>query len=368
MNRKKILIVTGALKIGGAEKVARDIALYAPRDTYEFHYISFGQPGDAYEPELLACGCKIFHLAEPSDSYPRFLRGLLRIMEENRYHAVHAHTMFSIGWVMLAAKIKKVPVRVAHSHSALNDGSGFIKSIYEHVMRALILHCSTDLVACGEAAGIRLFGEREYRRRGNLILNGIDVNDFSYDPEAGRAIRAQLGLGDRLVLGHAGHLAEVKNQTFLLELMPALLKRKPGAMLLLLGEGNDRPMLEAKIRELDLERNVILTGNVTNVPDYLSAMDVFVFPSLFEGMPLSILEVQANGLPCVISDRVPGDVFLTDLIHPLSLFAPQDAWIDAILAGRRKESLSYAAELAASGFSVETAMEKVYHIYSGDRK
>ena len=220
MDRQKILLVAPILDIGGEEKVVRNISYYADPDKYEIHLLILQDRVGIYEHELLAKGCKAFHVAEPSDNYVSYFRSLLAIMEDNHYPAVHAHTMFSIGWVMLAAKIKKVPVRVAHSHSALNDGSGFIKSIYEHVMRALILHCSTDLVACGEAAGIRLFGEREYRRRGNLILNGIDVNDFSYDPEAGRAIRAQLGLGDRLVLGHAGHLAEVKNQTFLLELMP----------------------------------------------------------------------------------------------------------------------------------------------------
>ena len=164
-------------------------------------------------------------------------------------------------------------------------------------------------------------------------------------------------------MGHAGHLADVKNQSFLLELMPLILERRPDARLLLLGEGADRPMLEQKIRDMKLQDHVTMTGNVTNVADYLSAMDVFVFPSLYEGLPLSILEVQANGLPCVISDRVPEDVFLTDLIHPLSLEDSGDIWVDEILKQTRTDTERYNRQLRGSDYAVETAMEKIYHIY-----
>ena len=120
---------------------------------------------------------------------------------------------------------------------------------------------------------------------------------------------------------------------------------------------------EQKIQNMNLEHSVIMTGNVTNVADYLSAMDVFVFPSLFEGLPLSILEVQANGLPCVISDSVPKDVFLTDLIHPLSLKDSKKQWIDKILTMQRTDSAAYNQMLQQSEYTVEKAMAKVYRIY-----
>lgn len=148
-------------------------------------------------------------------------------------------------------------------------------------------------------------------------------------------------LDDKFIIGHAGHLAAVKNQSFLLGLMPKILKRQPQAYLLLLGEGEDRPILEQKIHDLHLEDHVRMTGNVRNVPDYLNAMDVFAFPSLYEGMPLSIIEVQSNGLPCVISDQVPKDVFLTDLLRPLPL-NDQMAWMDAICSAKREASEKYA--------------------------
>ena len=361
---KKVLIIAAKLTIGGAEKVARDIALYAPSGQYEFHYVVFGDEIGTYESQLKERGCTIFHLAEPSDSYPQFLNALWRLMKTHRYDIVHAHNMFNCGWTMLLAVCAGIPVRVTHSHSALDNGGGAVKAAYEKLMRFLILNCSTDLVGCGEKAGRRLFGEKAWAKRGNLILNGIDVAAFAYDEQKGAAIRESLGLAGRFVMGHAGHLAEVKNQSFLLDLMPEVLKRRPDAMLLLLGEGGDRPMLEQKIRDMGLENHVIMTGNVTNVADYLSAMDVFVFPSLFEGTPLSILEVQANGLPCVISDSVPPDVFLTDLIHPLSLRDSQNAWVDMVLSQQRTNTQNYNDQLRGSDYAVETAMEKVYEIYS----
>ncbi len=363
MKKTKVLVIAASLRIGGAEKVARDVALYAPSGQYELHYLVFGDEIGAYEHQLQEKGCTIFHLAEPSDSYPQFLKALRKLMKTHRYDIVHAHNMFNCGWTMLLAACAGVPVRIAHSHSALDDGNSVVKQVYEAVMCFLILTCSTDLVGCGEKAGRRLFGEKAWAKRGNLILNGIDVAAFAYDEQKRAATREALGLAERFVLGHAGHLAAVKNQSFLLELMPEVLKHKPDAMLLLLGEGEDRPMLEQKIRDMGLEHHVIMTGNVTNVADYLSAMDVFVFPSLFEGLPLSILEVQANGLPCVISTGVPKDVFLTDLLKPLALSDPKKNWVETILSARRGDTESYNRLLRNSDYAVEQAMGKIYRIY-----
>ena len=362
-NLKRILIIASKLHIGGAEKVCRDIALYADREKYAFDYVVFGDAVGAYESQVEAAVCRVFHLPEPSEGYPAHLRALNRLMKENRYHAVHVHTMFNCGWAMALAKLNGVPLRIAHSHSALVDGGGMVKKIYESVMRTLILTCSTDLVGCGVKAGQRLFGEKQFAKRGNLILNGIDVADFAYDEEKRTAIRAQLGAGDRFILGHSGHLAAVKNQSFLLELMPLVLEKKPDALLLLLGDGGDRPMLEQKIKDMNLQDHVVMTGNVSNVSDHLSAMDVFVFPSLFEGLPLSVLEVQANGLPCVISDGVPEDVFLTDLIRPLSLKQDKQVWLEAIMAARRGDAGKYNRQLLGSDYAVQAAMEKIYRIY-----
>ena len=343
------------------EKVARDIGLMSSSKGYESHYVVFGDEVGQYETELIQNGSKVFHIQSPSKGYFRYIKSLKNIMSQYKYSAVHAHSMFNIGWVMFAAKLRKIPVRISHAHSALTTGKSLKKSVYEFVMRRLILSCATDLVACSNKAGERLYG-KAYAKRGQLILNGIDTAAFQYSDEKRTFIRKQLGFQDKFIIGHTGHLADVKNQSFLIEMMPHLLKKRKDAILLLLGEGEDRAMLEEKIQTLGLQEHVIMTGNVNNVPDYLCAMDVFAFPSLYEGMPLSILEVQANGLPCVISDRVPADVFLTDLIHPLSLDNPE-AWIEKICSVKRENPEVYSTQMRENGFDVTTAVEKFYKIY-----
>ena len=164
------------------------------------------------------------------------------------------------------------------------------------------------------------------------------------------------------MIGHVGHLTEVKNQSFLIRLMPEILRRQPRAKLLLLGEGEDRPKLEELILRLGLSDYVIMTGIVRNVSEHLSAMDVFAFPSLFEGMPLSVLEVQANGLPCVLSTNVPEDVFLTDLIYPVSLEAPEE-WVDRICNSARKDAVHYATLLKEAGSDCSTTIRKITDLY-----
>ena len=347
--------------------MARDIGLFSRQKGYEVDYLLFGDTVRGYDREVIDQGCRIIRLAPPSGGYLNYFRALKRLMRENRYDVVHAHTMFNAGWAMLAARMEGVPIRIAHAHSALDNGDSLKKRLYENAMRLLILQNATDLIACGDAAGIRLFGEKAYRSRGICILNGIDVGRFAFSDESRRRIRSDFGLEDDFVIGHAGHLIKVKNQTFLIRLLPQIIEKKNNAKLLLLGDGNDRTKLQKLVHDLDLEDRVIMTGNVGNVQDYLSAMDVFAFPSLYEGMPLSIVEVQANGLPCILSTGVPKDVYLTDLIRPLSLNVP-DEWIKAICEAERKESPCYAPDLQKKGFDSENTMKKIMSIYERTAK
>lgn len=357
-----ILHIVASLRIGGAEKVARDIGLYADLSKYENHYIVFGETVGAYEQQLIDCGCKIFHIEYPSVNYRKYMQSLRNILNNYRYTVVHVHTMFNAGWAMYVAKRMRVPVRVTHAHSTLDVCSNILIKVYEIIMRQIILSSATELIACGEKAGIRLFGQKGYRERAHLILNGIDVSAFQFDIEKRKKMRRILNVNDSFAIGHVGHLTEVKNQKFLINIMPQILQIKPNAKLLLIGEGEDRSMLERRIADLELQEKIIMTGNVMNVSEYLNAMDVFAFPSLFEGMPLSVIEVQANGLPCILSNKVPEDVYLTDLVYPLSLES-FDEWVDAICNSQRAESKKYAEVLQKKEVDVKSVIKRIYNIY-----
>lgn len=363
----KVLTVISKLRIGGAEKVAVDIGVNADKDKYEFDYLVFGNEPREYEQLLVENGCRVICFPEPSESFFAYVKSLKKLVEENGYDVIHAHTMFNIGWAVLIGKICGVPVRVAHAHSALTEERNIKTRVYEAVMRFFILAFSTDLVSCGEKAGQRLYGKKTFRKKGKLILNGIDVDSFEFDGKKRTDIRKKLGFEQSFVIGHVGHLMPVKNQIFLIELMPEILKRKNNAVLLLLGEGQDRVMLQNKITQLGLDGKVVLTGNVNNVGDYLSAMDVFAFPSLYEGTPLSLIEVQSNGLPCIVSNTVPDDVFLTDLVNPLPL-GEKEEWIEKLCTAERAGAESYGEIMKNSEFTLSCALKKFYAIYKGENK
>lgn len=360
----RVLEIAASLKIGGAEKIARDIGYYSNSDFYQIDYVVFGDKIGEYERDLLIKGCNVYHLPQPSSSYLNYLKVLYKLIKDNKYHVVHAHTMFNSGWAMLIAKICGVPIRVSHSHSVDDQpNKNNIQRLYEKVMQLIIVSFSTHYVGCGIKAGETLFGKNRYHKKGITILNGIDTKKFAYSETNREETRKKLGVTNNFVIGHVGHLANVKNQSFLISLMPEILKKNKNAKLLLLGEGEDRQKLEKQIIDLDLSKNIIMTGNVTDVHKYLSAMDVFVFPSLYEGMPLSVIEVQTNGLPCVISNSVPQDVVLTDLIRRLSLKESEDVWVEAICNSKRCDSYKYEEKIRDLELDSEKMVDKILHLY-----
>lgn len=362
---KRVLIIIGKLYIGGAERVGRDIGFFADPEKYEIHYLVFGDDRGAYEAELEEKGCVIHHVQSPSSNQLAYFRTLMGLIRTYRFDVIHSHTMFSSGWATAAGWLLGVKTRIAHSHTIRGpEKRGFVKNLYENTMRRIVLLTATDLVACGKGAGDWFYGSEVFAKRGKLIYNGIGLGEFLFSQAARDWIRRENHLEDSFVIGHVGHLAAVKNQKFLLHLLPEILNRKPNAKLLLLGDGPDRGILEQEIQTLGLEKQVILTGNVSNVGEFMSAMDVFVFPSLYEGMPLAMVEAQTNGLPCCTSDRIPGDVHLTDLIHVLPL-EEKDAWVEQICAAKRSDSCRYGKKMMDMGFDTSGMLEKIYALYEG---
>ena len=360
----RVLEIAASLKIGGAEKIARDIGYYSNSDFYQIDYVVFGDEIGEYEKELQKKGCNVYHLPQPSLSYINYLKELYRLVKSNGYQVVHAHTMFNSGWAMLIAKICGVPIRISHSHSVDEQPNKIhVQRLYEKVMQLIIVSFSTHYVGCGVKAGEILFGKNRYRKKGLTILNGIDTKKFAYSETNREETRKKLEVTNNFVIGHVGHLANVKNQVFLINLMPEILKKNKNAKLLLLGEGEDRQKLEKQITDLEISQNIIMTGNVTDVHKYLSAMDVFVFPSLYEGMPLSVIEVQTNGLPCVMSDSVPQDVVLTDLIKRLSLKEAENVWIEAICNSKRNDAYKYEEKIKNLGLDSEKMVNKISNLY-----
>ena len=363
---KKILIIAGALHIGGAERVAANLSRYAPKDEFEFHYLVFDGYENVYGPEIEARGGKVFSLPSPNEGYLRYVRSLAAMIRENRYSVVHSHTQFNSGLNLAAAKLCGVPIRIAHSHTTKTERKvSLSQKAYEGFMRLLLRRTATHFFACGEEAGVWMFGRKAFSKFGKVVKNGIDLEAYSWSAANREKSRQAYGIPrDAFVIGHAGTLLPLKNQEFLIRLLPKLLAKRPESVLLLLGAGTEEEQnrLKGIADALGVEKAVIFGGGVSNVNELMSAMDVFAFPSLREGTPLALLEAQANGLPCVISDRIPKDAQLTDLICALPL-EDEAAWIDRICSMKRGQINAGTEVLAALGYDSASAYEAVYDVY-----
>ena len=356
--------------MGGAERVAANISTYAPEGEFEFHYLVFEGHDNVYGPEIEARGGKVITAPVPADGYRAYIRLLTRLIRENRYAAVHSHTMFNSGINLAVAKALHVPVRIAHSHTTRTERKvSSSQKIYEKLMQVLIRWSATDLLACGVEAGEWLFGSKTFAKKGKVIQNGIDTDAFAYSELNREKIREQYCLSSEdYVIGHSGTLIPLKNQAFLIRLLARVRETMPNAKLMLLGRGEEteRERLKKVASECGVDDSVLFCGGVMNVNECLSAMDVFAFPSLREGTPLALIEAQANGLPCVISDRIPNDAILTDLVRPISLDDEQ-AWCDALINARRCFPEGYSERIEEAGYSTKTSYLPIYDIYRGEK-
>lgn len=362
MQHGRILILCTDLNIGGAQTVAANISKYAPEHLHMTYLVFRDTPGD-YEQAILDRGHRVLHWPSPSGRLAGFFLELLQLLRREHFDAVHCHNMFNCGPVMLAARLARVPVRISHSHTTREERrESLVRTLYRRAMQLLIRTCSTDFWACGREAGHVLYGQSWFDRRGVIIANGIDQSVFAFREDLRREIRRSYGVSDRYVIGHAGHYVEVKNQKFLIECMPGILALRPDAVLLLFGDGPDRAMLEQTIRQLGLADRVRLMGNAPGMGRILSAFDVFAFPSLFEGTPLSLLEAQTNGLPCVISDRIPDDAVVSELVTALPLQDPAQ-WVRAIAAAERPRD---PGAVRIRYPDVRESMQMMYRVYESN--
>lgn len=360
----RILQVPSGLYIAGAQKIARDIGLQRDKTKFDVQYVVFDDVVDQYEKELVKDGCMVHHLPLPSKIWkrlPAMYSQLKRLMLAEHYDIVHAHCMFQSGIAILAAKRVGIPVRITHSHNSGQNRKRF-QLFYDFVMRKLISSCSTQLVACGDSAGEFLFGNRTYHRRGKLILNGVDTDMFRFSAARRKEARMELDLEQRFVIGIVARLEPSKNHSFLLQLMPEIVKKKPETILLIVGDGHEREKLETQARKTELTDYVRFLGSVENVDYYMNAMDVFALPSLFEGMPLTLMEAQSNGLPCVLSENVPTDAIQTNLARVVPL-SDKAAWVKMLCETKRISSEKYADDIHARGLDYSQMLSEIYSLY-----
>lgn len=369
----RVLMAVGKMDRGGMETMLMNLYRCIDRDRLQFDFLCT-KPGEAdFDGEILALGGRIFHTSLPKQAGPkRILEEMRKVMEEEGpFAAVHAHLLFFNGFVLLAARRAGISIRISHSHaSSLLKYHSLKGKGYAAFMRRLLMKNATCLLACSRQAGIYLYGEKAVRcGRVELFANAVDVDAFAFRPQTAAELRAQFGAGEEtLVIGQVGRMIPEKNHVFLLELARLLKEKGADCRFLLIGDGPLRASLAQKVALYGLGDRVIFTGLREDVDVLLQALDGFAMPSLMEGLPVALVEAQAAGLPCVVSDGVSKEA---DLGLSLVQFLPADNlhkkdWLKALSDCKRRPRPSLEqvrAAFARRGFEVKENVVRLYTLY-----
>ncbi|MBR0227031.1 MAG: glycosyltransferase family 1 protein [Clostridia bacterium] len=362
-NRVRVLQVTGGLGQGGLQTVTMNIVRYMDRERFAFDFLVLGGKEGVYEQEAARLGCQIFRAEKTKDTLSYYQSIKRAIRAHGPYDVVISHTFLNSGIVLRAAKKCGVKTCVAYAHSAKRGRRGALKALSYQVLRHWINRYADIRAACSGAAGAYVFRKK---KPFYVIHNGVKTSDFKYSEAARREIRQSLGLQDQYVIGNVGRLSAEKNQAFLVQVLNELIQSGRDAVLLLVGEGNEREAIEKAVRETGLQEKVILTGDRSDVPALLSAMDAFLFPSFHEGLGICAIEAQASGLPTICADTVPKEVGITELVSFKSLRDGPKAWAEEICrAGQNGNREAYCRAVAEKGYSVEACIGRLQEIIDG---
>lgn len=343
---KRVLQVVTHMERGGLETMLMNYYRQIDRSRVQFDFLTHREGEKAYDAEIRALGGRIYHVPPVNPLHPGYQRALNAFFAAHpEYRVVHSHLDCMSADVLRAAKKHGVPVRIGHSHSSSQDKDAkyFIKLLCKRGIPAQ----ATQLFACAEEAGKWMFGGAAF----HVLPNAIDASAYRFDDAVRQEVRRELGLEDALVLGHVGRFSEPKNHPFLIDLFAAAAKKEPRARLVLVGGGEGRAAIEEKVRQLGLGDKVLFLGVRGDVNRLLQAMDVFVFPSLYEGLPVSLVEAQAAGLPCVISAAVSPESILTELVQQLPLDSAE-LWAEQVLDAVRRERKDTYDAICAAGFDI----------------
>ena len=344
----RILQVVTYMGRGGLETMLMNYYRHMDRSRVQFDFLTHRQEKADYDDEIEHLGGKIYHLPRLVPWSMGYRRALNQFFQSHpEYRIVHVHQDCLSSVILKAAQHNGVPVRIAHSHNSSQDKN--IKYLIKLYYKQFIPRYATQLFACGEDAGRWMFGGADFR----ILQNAIDVSAYQFHPEKRARVRSALRIPEEnLVLGHVGRFSHQKNHLFLLDIFSSVHSQNAETTLLLIGDGELRPQIEQKIQDLGLGGSVILTGVRSDVPDLLQAMDLFVFPSLYEGLGIVVVEAQASGLPCIISEHLPSECNITSLVKRIPLRETSSAWANAILNTDSAERDSLTSEISKAGFDI----------------
>jgi len=369
MKKIKVLHFPIRNNIGGVTQYALNNWKYIDKERFQFDFATLSKNLD-YEDELIKQGCKVFHIScYAEDNKTQFAKEINQILDEN-YDVIHLHTSYwKTFCIEEIAKQRKVPKVIVHSHNTMvniNDENERIRILKIHNLqkRCFTSDLATDFCACSQMAADWLFGEQIPKDKIRIMKNAIDVEKFSYNENVRNEYRKKLGLENCYVLGHVGRFVYQKNHEFLIDVFNEVLKNIPTARLMLIGTGELEIDIREKLNKYGIQDKVLFLGKCNDVNYWMQAMDLFLLPSKFEGLPIVLIEAQSAGLKCLASANISREAAITDNIEFIPLNG--DEWIKSIIRyskGYERKNLNDV--ITNAGYNIRYQVRELENLYAG---
>lgn len=362
----RILHCTSKLSHGGVQSFLLNYAKYIDNDEVVFDYVVQSPQKYEFEENVCSKGSKVFHVTSLQKSKLQYMKELYSILKEHpEYKIVNAHLNYSNIFPLLAAFIARVPIRISHSHNNYK-ATNWVKKVLRLFGKNCICIFSTQCWACSREAGIWLYGKRMINNnKFKIIHNAIDLKKYKFNKEIRNKLCQEYKLEDYRVWVHVGMFGVSKNHNFLIDLFYHYLKQYENTFLILCGDGELKQNIKSKVIDYKIEKNVIFTGTVDNINEYFMLADMFPFPSLNEGFPLTCIEAQASGCPCVVSVAVPDEALINSNAVKCNSFDVEE-WITEIkkLEGKRIDCNLAQNAINTAGYDIVIEGKKLQLLYT----
>ncbi|SDO97416.1 Glycosyltransferase involved in cell wall bisynthesis [Selenomonas ruminantium] len=360
----RVLQIIGIVCGGGVEAVIMNYYRNLDRSKIQFDFVVDGYDKTILDDEILSLGGKVYHVEPYRRNIFRYMKQVYWIVKKENYDIVHVNMNTLSIFSLFPAWLAGAKIRILHNHSTAVKNEG-VRSILKKVLRPLAPLFANRYAACSVLAGRWMYGEKRVNSGGiKIIRNAIDVNEYAYSSDLRKKYRTELGIADDiLVIGHVGRFMFQKNHAFLLKIFNEVCKRSSKAMLLLVGEGELRMEMERCAARYGIADRVRFLGLRRDVHQLYNAMDVFVLPSWYEGLPVVSVEAQANGLRSLFSTNVTAESGITRSAEFYPLTEGADKWAEHILQGNNRRNENASADLRMSGFEIHSQAEALIAWY-----
>lgn len=364
---QRLLCIVSNMDAGGAETFLMKMYRQIDRSHYQMDFVVSGDGRGYYEDEIEQLGGKVYRITRKTKDFAAYRRELAGAVRDDGCPSVLKIGSDALSAIDLWVAKKAGARRLAMRSSNASDGKGGLGTLLQRALRRPLTSVADVKVAPSDLAAEYTFGPKAVRRgEVHYLRNALDLDAYAFSAERRAAVRAELGIdADALVVGHVGRFAPQKNHGFLIETFAELLKARPDARLVLVGKGELEGDVRAKAEALGVLGSIVFTGVRSDVPALLSAFDVLALPSLYEGMPNVVIEAQAAGLACAVSDTVTRQADVTGLVE----FLPIDdaaAWARALGSAARAERPDTKAAMVAAGYDVTKAVEEFVGLVYAD--